>query len=82
MGNKGQRLVGVTAMALLCGNALAQAYPLRPVRMIVPNLAGSATDTVARQVGQILSIEIDVMGFHQGADRPDHRRGQIFPAWD
>ena len=34
------------------GSALAQGYPSRPVRMIVPNLAGSATDAVARMVAQ------------------------------
>ena len=28
--------------------AVAQAFPERPVRMIVPQAAGSATDTVAR----------------------------------
>lgn len=33
----------------------AQKYPQRPVRMIVPNLAGSATDGVARMVAQRLT---------------------------
>jgi tripartite-type tricarboxylate transporter receptor subunit TctC len=33
----------------------AQAYPARPVRMIVPFPAGQASDTVARLVGQSLS---------------------------
>ena len=45
---------------MLCGGALAQPkvasnYPTRPVRMIVPNLAGSATDMVARMVAQRLT---------------------------
>src|SRR5262249_57182571 len=35
--------------------ALAQAYPSRPVRIIVPFPAGQATDTVARLMGQSLS---------------------------
>src|SRR5262245_1599788 len=33
----------------------AQAYPARPVRIIVPFPAGQATDTVARLIGQSLS---------------------------
>jgi tripartite-type tricarboxylate transporter receptor subunit TctC len=35
--------------------AVAQAYPTRPVRIIVPFPAGQATDTIARLVGQSLS---------------------------
>ena len=52
---------GVAGLALLSATALAQArgdaqrYPARPVRMIVPNMAGSATDTVARMVAQRLT---------------------------
>src|SRR5258706_13733844 len=33
----------------------AQAYPARPVRIIVPFPAGQASDTVARLIGQSLS---------------------------
>jgi len=48
----------VAGLALLSGAALsqpradAQAYPVRPVRIIVPNTAGSATDGVTRMVAQ------------------------------
>ena len=37
---------------LLAASAAAQTYPVRPIRMVVPNLAGSATDSVARMVAQ------------------------------
>jgi tripartite-type tricarboxylate transporter receptor subunit TctC len=37
------------------GNTLAQDYPTRPVRWIVPYPAGGATDIVARIIGQSLS---------------------------
>jgi tripartite-type tricarboxylate transporter receptor subunit TctC len=48
---------GASGLALLSGAVWAQtaAYPVRPVRMIVPNLAGSATDTVTRMVSQRLT---------------------------
>lgn len=41
-----------SAAALAQGAASAQRYPVRPVRMIVPNLPGSATDITARAVAQ------------------------------
>jgi tripartite-type tricarboxylate transporter receptor subunit TctC len=45
------------AAALPAGSRLvwAQAYPTRPVRIIVPFPAGQATDTIARLMGQSLS---------------------------
>jgi tripartite-type tricarboxylate transporter receptor subunit TctC len=48
----------LTALALACGalGASAQTYPTKPVRLIVPVEAGSATDVVARLVAQRLSI--------------------------
>jgi tripartite-type tricarboxylate transporter receptor subunit TctC len=59
----------VAALALLTGAALAQstgqaqtastgsghAYPARPIRIIVPNTAGSAMDNVTRMIGQRLT---------------------------
>ena len=38
--------------------AMAQAYPSRPVRMIVPAAAGGAADTAARVIGQWLSQQL------------------------
>ncbi|MCC6532730.1 MAG: tripartite tricarboxylate transporter substrate binding protein [Burkholderiales bacterium] len=47
-------------LAVLAGNCLAQsgaaaAYPARPIRIIVPNSAGSATDTATRIIAQRLT---------------------------
>ena len=46
---------GAAALPTLPRFAWAEAYPTRPVRIIVPFPAGQATDTIARLVGQSLS---------------------------
>ncbi len=48
------RLLALLAGTLFSGVVLAQAYPSKPVRLIVPFPAGSATDQVARLIGQQL----------------------------
>jgi tripartite-type tricarboxylate transporter receptor subunit TctC len=46
---------GAIALALLSRGAGAQAYPSRPVRLVVPFPAGGATDLLARLIGQSLT---------------------------
>jgi len=48
-------VAGVAALPTVSRIARAQAYPSRPVRIIVPFPAGQATDTIARLMGQALS---------------------------
>jgi hypothetical protein len=45
---------GAAALTAVSRIAEAQAYPSRPVRIIVPFPAGQATDTIARFMGQSL----------------------------
>jgi len=45
----------MAVMSALSLSASAQPYPNKPVKMVVPFGAGSATDTVARQVSQLLT---------------------------
>lgn len=44
----------LVALLALAGSAFAQTYPARPVKIIVPFTAGSATDILARVVGEEL----------------------------
>jgi tripartite-type tricarboxylate transporter receptor subunit TctC len=46
---------GAVALPAVSRIASAQAYPTRPVRLIVPFAAGGTSDTVARLIGQWLS---------------------------
>ncbi|MFN0303049.1 MAG: Bug family tripartite tricarboxylate transporter substrate binding protein [Burkholderiales bacterium] len=49
-----RRIVASLAVAMVGTHALAQSFPSKPVRLIVPFPAGGAVDTVARAVGQKL----------------------------
>ncbi|WP_337179925.1 tripartite tricarboxylate transporter substrate-binding protein [Hydrogenophaga borbori] len=51
----GKALIVALASALLCTVAQAQAYPNRPIRLVVPYPAGGIADTVSRSVGQQLA---------------------------
>jgi tripartite-type tricarboxylate transporter receptor subunit TctC len=46
---------GVAALPFLAQRAAAQAYPARPVRVLVGQAAGSSSDIIARLIGQRLS---------------------------
>jgi tripartite-type tricarboxylate transporter receptor subunit TctC len=53
-----RRSVGLGLLAaLLTGAALAQTYPAKPVTFIVPFAAGSATDQLARALGQSITVD-------------------------
>jgi tripartite-type tricarboxylate transporter receptor subunit TctC len=53
-----KRLLPFMIAIALSGAALAQPYPSKPVKLVVPFPAGSATDQIARVVGQELQVAL------------------------
>src|SRR6185369_14610072 len=53
-----QRWILLLAALATAATAQAQGYPSKPVKLIVPFPAGSATDQVARVVGQELQAAL------------------------
>ena len=51
-------LVAALVVASFCGTAFAQAYPSKPIRLILPFPAAGPSDIVGRAVGQKLSEQL------------------------
>ena len=70
----------ILALLVLATPAVAE-YPDRPIRLIVPQAAGSATDTVARilgaelgkELGQQIIVDNRPGGAHHHRPRPDRQ---------
>ncbi len=50
-----RRTVCALTLALAAGGALAQAWPNRPIRIVVPYPPGGSSDIIARAISQPLS---------------------------
>ncbi|GEM_PF-2460962 len=46
------------ALFVVAGSAIAQSWPNRPVRLVVPYVPGGATDLVSRIVGEQLTARL------------------------
>ena len=49
------KLLAGLVLALTAGAALAQGFPSRPIKLVVPFSAGSGTDIAARAVGEVMA---------------------------
>lgn len=54
-----QRFLFGLGVAVLVSPAWGQAYPTKPIRMVVPFAAGGPVDVVAREVGQKLTTDLN-----------------------
>ena len=55
---QGGAIIAALLVASLCGAALAQSYPSKPIRLILPFPAAGPSDIVGRAVGQKLSEQL------------------------
>src|SRR3954468_10468921 len=53
-----KKLFTAVAATLIASVAMAQQYPSKPVRFVVPYAAGGATDLIARVIGEKLSASL------------------------
>ena len=53
-----RRVLAIAATAIACSTALAQTYPAKPIKFLVPFPAGSATDVVGRQLADAMGKEL------------------------
>src|SRR5271168_1263465 len=63
-------LIAGGALGLIVPGAVAQTYPSRPIKMIVPTPAGGPIDTMARMVGRSFAATLGqnvVIDNHGGA---------------
>src|SRR6187431_560441 len=55
---RGCSCAGAILLAAFASQAFAQAYPAKPIRVIVPYPPGGGTDTAARLVGQKIAASL------------------------
>ena len=58
MSNAFVSLVPLVSALLICGTPLAQSYPSKPIRLILPFAPGSPSDMVGRTIGQKMGAQM------------------------
>ena len=53
-----RHLLAATALLAISGHSVAQAFPTRPLRLVVPFPPGGAGDVQARLIGEYMSREL------------------------
>ena len=67
------RVFLLSLIAFVPFNAFGQPYPNKPIRLIVPYVAGGATDVLAREVALRLQSELGVVHPSFSALTPCHQ---------
>ena len=67
-------------LAVLSGNAIAQDFPVRPLRMIVASGAGGGTDIAGRHVAKTLADQLKVAAFVENRPGAGSATGSEFVA--
>ena len=68
-------ILGSGVSVTMAGAVSAESYPTRPIKFVVPFLAGGTVDIVARVIGQQMSARARAArGDRQSAGRRHHHR--------
>src|ERR1051326_5474698 len=68
------------ALALACCGAVAQTYPSRPVKIVVPATTGGAIDLIARSLADKMSAPLGQPGFVENKPGAANNLGPYFAA--
>ena len=74
-----RRLIGAAALTLLPALSMAQAWPAKPIRLVVPFAAGTAPDVLGRLVAPVLAESMSANVVVENV--PSFAAWTLYPAW-